>query len=326
MYSYDPVSGGSSLGGTSTTYNTYEYDVPFTFGTFVSNKSYWGYVKCNFTFNFAAPGCSVGGMAVKDVTVYPIANQDINIQNETVTYDYNSGKMTVSFWLYVDRYYVPVNGSSINGYIRMTCSAWKKGANSSESMVTYCTLTGTCAKGSGYMNWQVGIDSNAPATTGQQQQQTQELEKQTQELQEQTETQKGIWESIKEFFAGFFDGIINALISVFVPDDGYFEEYFNRLNTFFSERLGLLYEPIDVLVRIVNAILSADGSSASIPIPEIAWDGQVILSAQTFTFDELLSNPSFKALQDKLHFVTSVIMVGALLALVHKKSEEVMRN
>ena len=91
MYSYDPVSGGSSLGGTSTTYNTYEYDVPFTFGTFVSNKSYWGYVKCNFTFNFAAPGCSVGGMAVKDVTVYPIANQDINIQNETVTYDYNSG-------------------------------------------------------------------------------------------------------------------------------------------------------------------------------------------------------------------------------------------
>lgn len=171
-----------------------------------------------------------------------------------------------------------------------------------------------------------GINDSINDQIAQESQQHQEQMSQAEEQHEETKGFLGrIIDGILSIPGKIIELLINALKSLFVPEDGYFSDYFDRLNTFFSDRLGLLYEPIDIAVTFINGLLGAGVGTASIPIPALTWEGQTIWDAQTFTFD-FLSNPAFLALQQKLYFVTDVMMVGALLNLIHRKSEEVMLN
>lgn len=130
---------------------------------------------------------------------------------------------------------------------------------------------------------------------------------------------------MEETKTGIISGLIDGIKGLFLPSEGYFTELFNRLNDFFKERFGFLYTPIDLLIRFCDVVLKAGTSFSGIPIPEIAWEGQVLISAQTVGFD-FLGNSAFAELQRKLYFVTNVIMIGALIALIHRKFDEVMRN
>lgn len=122
------------------------------------------------------------------------------------------------------------------------------------------------------------------------------------------------------------DGIIEGLKSLFIPSDEYFKSWFDDMYSFFSDRLGFLMLPIDLLVQLVGIYTGADSSFAGIPFPEFKWlDGTVIIPAQTvgFTF---LETEWGQEIQSKLYFVGNVIMIGALLNLMHRKLEEVLRN
>lgn len=137
-------------------------------------------------------------------------------------------------------------------------------------------------------------------------------------------TTHSIFDKISDFFAGFFDGIINALKSVFVPEDGYFQDFFQRLNDFFSEKLGALYTPIDLFVRLLQAIQNASSGNAGIPFPGIEWDGTYIIEPQTVNLQSIADD--FDGLQDKIYFVTDVIMVGAVIWLLQSKLREVLKG
>lgn len=122
------------------------------------------------------------------------------------------------------------------------------------------------------------------------------------------------------------DGIIEGLKSLFIPSDEYFKSWFDDMYSFFSDRLGFLMLPIDLLVQLVGIYIGADSSFSGIPFPEFKWlDGTVIIPAQTvgFTF---LETEWGQEIQSKLYFVGNVIMIGALLNLMHRKLEEVLRN
>lgn len=152
-----------------------------------------------------------------------------------------------------------------------------------------------------------------------------DLQKEQNDLQkEQNDTTKSIFDKISDFFAGFFDGIINALKSVFVPEDGYFQDFFERLNDFFAEKLGALYTPIDLFVRLLQAIQNASAGSAGIPFPGIEWDGTYIIESQTVNLQSIADD--FDGLQDKIYFVTDVIMVGAVIWLLQSKLREVLKG
>ncbi|XBX10104.1 hypothetical protein QMP26_19865 [Enterocloster clostridioformis] len=120
--------------------------------------------------------------------------------------------------------------------------------------------------------------------------------------------------------------IIEGLKSLFIPSDEYFKSWFDGMYQFFNDRLGFLMLPVDLLVRMVDIYTSAGSSSAGIPFPEFKWmDGTVIIPAQTVQFD-FLNTDWGKGIQDKLYFVGNLIMIGALLSLMHRKFEEVLRN
>lgn len=119
--------------------------------------------------------------------------------------------------------------------------------------------------------------------------------------------------------------IIEGLKGLFIPSDEYFTTVFNDLNDFFKDKFGFLYTPVDLLIRFINLFSSANAEFTGIPFPELSWDGHILLEAQTVQFD-MLQLDAFKNVQQKLYFLTDLMMIGALLALIHKKFEEVMRN
>jgi len=142
---------------------------------------------------------------------------------------------------------------------------------------------------------------------------------------EANETGKGILGKITDFFGSFFENIINALKSLFIPEDGYFSDFFNRLNDFFSEKLGFLYEPIDLFFKFLNAIQSASASaSPGLTFPEIKWEDTIIVPETKVDFS--IVQEKMPDLQEKIYFVTDIIMVGAVLILLEKKIDEVMHR
>lgn len=78
-------------------------------------------------------------------------------------------------------------------------------------------------------------------------------------LEENNETNKGIWETLKEllsyinpFSENFFVyQLINLLgdliIKLFIPDTNFFSEWVTNMNNWLSDRLGLLYFPVDLV-------------------------------------------------------------------------------
>lgn len=152
-----------------------------------------------------------------------------------------------------------------------------------------------------------------------------EIAQEGNELQkEQNETTKGIFDKISDFFGSFFENIINSFKSLFIPEDDYFSDFFQRLNDFFADRLGMLYAPIDLFIRFLTAIQNAGGGDTGIPFPGVSWDGVYIIEPQTISLTSIAGD--FPGLQDKIYFVTDVMMVGAVLWLLQNKLREVMQN
>lgn len=137
-------------------------------------------------------------------------------------------------------------------------------------------------------------------------------------------TSHSILDKISDFFAGFFDGIINALKSLFIPDDDFFSDFFARLNDFFSEKLGALYTPIDLFIRLLQAIQNAGAGNVGIPFPGLKWQDTYLIEPQTVNLQTIADD--FDGLQDKIYFVTDVIMVGAVIWLLQTKLREVLKG
>lgn len=152
-------------------------------------------------------------------------------------------------------------------------------------------------------------------------QQGNDLQQKNNDLQkEQNETNKGILGKITDFFGSFFEN----LKGLFVPEDGYFSDFFNRLNDFFADKLGMLYAPIDMFITFLNTIKDASSTDSGITFPELAWDDTVIIPETKFSFSTITKD--FPDLQEKIYFVTDVILVGAVLWLLQMKLKEVLEN
>lgn len=76
--------------------------------------------------------------------------------------------------------------------------------------------------------------------------------------------------------------IIDGLKSLFIPSDDFFSKYFSDLYDFFSNKLGILLAPFDVLITIVQKFLSISEGSGVLVIPNITILSYQLISAQSF--------------------------------------------
>lgn len=144
----------------------------------------------------------------------------------------------------------------------------------------------------------------------------------------------GLPEKIKGFLAAPLDAIkqavnavatsiIDGLKSLFIPDEGYFDGLFDRLNTFFSERFGFLYYPIEHFISWCNRLLTLQDAAPYVTIPELSFEGEVFIPAMTYTFDFLDEDP-WSTVHDYYLMAMDVAMIMAFVHLLQRKYEEVM--
>ena len=130
----------------------------------------------------------------------------------------------------------------------------------------------------------------------------------------------GILSKITDFFGSFFEN----LIGIFVPEDGYFSGWFDRVNTLLSQKLGMLYAPFDLVISTLQAIYSADSTETGIPFPGIKWEDTWLVEPFTFTFASL--GDSFDDLRDKVYFATDTVLVLTFLMLLQSKVKLILEG
>lgn len=132
--------------------------------------------------------------------------------------------------------------------------------------------------------------------------------------QDNADTNKDTNNKITNFFNSFFDNLVH----IFVPEDGFFSQWFSSLNDFMAQKLGFLWSPFDFMLSFLNGVYSGSGS-ASLVFPELAWiDGTVIIPRTDFSFDNI-GGQSFQDLRDMIYFATDVILLGAVISQFYKK-------
>jgi len=106
--------------------------------------------------------------------------------------------------------------------------------------------------------------------------QTQKIEEQTNAIKENNETNKNIFEKILEVLSyinplseNFFvykliELLLEALKSLFIPHDGFFNEWLDDLNSYFGDAFGILYYPFELLIDFLNRVNSISDSGTAV--------------------------------------------------------------
>lgn len=76
--------------------------------------------------------------------------------------------------------------------------------------------------------------------------------------------------------------IIDGLKMLFIPDDSFFSEYFDKLYKFFSDKLGFLMAPFNIMIDFINKFLSISDGSGNIVIKDFVLFDTVLIKATTY--------------------------------------------
>lgn len=163
------------------------------------------------------------------------------------------------------------------------------------------------------------------------------LEDQTNAIKESNETNKNIFERIGEmlsyinpFSENFFvykliELLVDAIKSLFIPSDDFFGNYFTELKDWFSERLGFLFYPFQLIIDILNKILNINFSEPIFNIPDLIepFTGSKIMSATTFNLNSMIESGIFKTIHDIYLVCVDAFITFELVNLFKRKYEEV---
>lgn len=181
------------------------------------------------------------------------------------------------------------------------------------------------------------IKNSQDVTNDKLDEQTNAIKDQTEVMKEQTETNKNIFEKlgdilsyINPFSENFFvykliELLVNAIKSLFIPSDGFFEDYFTELKDWFSDRLGFLFYPFELLIDILSKILNVNFSEPVFNIPDInePFTNSKLISSTTFNLNDLVSDGPFKVIHDIYLVCLDAFIVFELVNLFRRKYEEV---
>lgn len=167
--------------------------------------------------------------------------------------------------------------------------------------------------------------------------QNKKLDEQTDAIKENTETNKNIFERIGEmlsyinpFSENFFvykliELLINAIKSLFIPSDDFFSTYFTDLKEWFSDRLGFLFYPFELIIDVLSKILNINLGTPTFNIPDMyePFTGGKFISATTFNLNSMLENNIFKTVHDIYLVCVDAFITFELVNLFKRKYEEV---
>lgn len=131
--------------------------------------------------------------------------------------------------------------------------------------------------------------------------------------------QTGLLQSIKEGISGIFESIKNALVSVFVPDDGFMDDFKTDMQDLLSEHLGGLYQAVSAIDDIFDRFGEAR-AKGSIHIDAV----NIPLAGETLTlgnWDVPLKVDGLNLLYDGIAFIIDFLAIAGFLNMCRKKLE-----
>lgn len=156
----------------------------------------------------------------------------------------------------------------------------------------------------------VWTNTDSPASSGDIKDQTDKItdsqDKTTGAVEDVNETGKGIWASLKDFFGSFFQNLINAVVSLFVPSAEEMGGLFDQLNQFFSDRFGFLYAPFDYMIRLMQVFLSSTGTTG-LTLPGFSIMGEQVWPDLTY---DLSSDPLVGTVCGYVRMGTGTLLAG----------------
>ena len=130
---------------------------------------------------------------------------------------------------------------------------------------------------------------------------------------------------LKDVKKGIIAGIIDGLKSLFIPSDDFFKSYFDDLYQWFSDRLGFLMFPIDLILQLVDVFVSSSSVDCVLTLPSFSIMNEQLWQEQTFNFTSFL-NEHFSMLVTAIRLVSSIGLIIAFVNYCERKWEEVMGN
>ncbi len=165
-------------------------------------------------------------------------------------------------------------------------------------------------------------------------------DEQTEAIKEQTETNKNIFERIGEmlsyinpFSENFFvykliELLIEAIKSLIIPSDGFLSNFFSDLKNWFSDRLGFLFYPFELILDVLDKILNINFGEPTFNIPDFIepFTQKKLISATTFRLNDMLKNETWKSIHDIYLVVVDAFIVFGLVNLAKRKYSEVVEK
>lgn len=138
----------------------------------------------------------------------------------------------------------------------------------------------------------------------------------------QLETSKNIFDTLKDVLSyinplseNFFvykliDLLVEAIKSLFIPSDEFFTNWATDMNDWLSDRLGILYFPVDMVVKFLEKIGEiSDSGNAVISWSNFSFMGADLIKAGSYDLNNLVaSNPTIKNVHDIYLVFTDVIL------------------
>lgn len=118
-------------------------------------------------------------------------------------------------------------------------------------------------------------------------------------------------------------GIIDGLKSLFIPNDDYFSSYFDELYSFFSEKLGILMLPFDVMINLFNKYLNLENGSGIINIPSVEFMNVNIIPKTDYNLKQTITTVMGKY-YDTYYLVVDVLIYFAIINMACKKFGEIV--
>ncbi len=103
----------------------------------------------------------------------------------------------------------------------------------------------------------------------------------------------GILQNIIDLPKKLIDGLLEGIKSLFIPSEDFFENYWNDLNLFLTDKLGFLWECVMFVPNLVNnvtEVLKGVTQNTSFVVPEISvptfmGDGSEVVILESFEFN-----------------------------------------
>lgn len=128
---------------------------------------------------------------------------------------------------------------------------------------------------------------------------------------------------IQTWLVNLLDGIIQGLKSLFIPSDDYFKNYFDSLYDFFSEKLGILIMPLDILISLFENIMNLENGDGYIHVPNFEFMGVNLIPKTDYNLkvdvEKVLGN-----YYDMYYLLTDVIIYFMLFNMAKKKFEAIV--